>query len=343
MSTHQQRQQAVTEAKASLERMQKFDPATLAREDSLGAALNFKEAVPHARRLIDLYVQIPIESLVWFNHAQANQLKSNADADFNRLKQILSFDPSQNHGQIERKQWIRELEDSYEQTFSNLAPWIAYAAGRVTDFTKVARDARATIQGIEDQAKKLGEDMEQHRKSAQSILDDIRKVAAEQGVSQQAVYFREESENHSRQAEEWLKQTKRLTVFLALYAMLTLALHKIPWLAPTNSYETIQLAVSKVLVFSTIAYVLILSARNFIAHRHNSIVNKHRQNALVTYRALVEAAGDSANRDIVLAKAAECIFGPQPTGFGKSESGDAGGISMLSVSPGAVKPSVGSQ
>ncbi|MFA7054049.1 MAG: carboxypeptidase-like regulatory domain-containing protein, partial [Kiritimatiellia bacterium] len=36
-------------------------------------------------------------------------------------------------------------------------------------------------------------------------------------------------------------------------------------------------------------------------------VNRHRQNALITYRAIVEAAGDQANRDVVLAKAAECI------------------------------------
>lgn len=341
MSTTQQRQKSVNEAKASLERMQKFDPATLARESELGAALNFKDAVPHARRLIDLYIQLPLESVEWFNHGQANQLKSVADGDYNILNQIMSFDPAKGHGSNEKKQWINQLEQTYEQTFQQLAPWIAYGVGRVTDFTKIGRDARATIQDIEDKARKLGEDMEQHRKSAQEILEDIRTVAAEQGVSQQAMYFKDESESHAKQAEQWLKQTKQLTVLLALYAMLTLVLHKIPWIAPTTSYETIQLAVSKVLVFTTIAYFLLLSAKNFIAHRHNAIVNKHRQNALVTYRALVDAAGDGANRDIVLTKAAECIFGPQPTGFGKADAGEPASISMVSMAPGAIKPGVG--
>lgn len=341
MSTTQQRQKSVTEAKTSLERMQKYDPNTLAREGELGAALNFKDAVPHARRLIDLYIQLPLESVEWFNQGQASQLKAVADGDYNILNEIMTFDPAKGHGSNEKKQWINQLEQTYEQTFQQLAPWIAYGVGRVTDFTKIGRDARATIQDIEDKAKKLGEDMEQHRKSAQAILEDIRKVAAEQGVSQQAVYFKDESVSHTEQAEKWLKQTKQLTVLLALYAMLTLVLHKIPWIAPTTSYETIQLAVSKVLVFTTIAYFLILSAKNFIAHRHNAIVNKHRQNALVTYRALVDAAGDGANRDIVLTKAAECIFGPQPTGFGKADAGEPASISMVSMAPGTIKPGVG--
>jgi hypothetical protein len=341
MSTNDQRKKAVTDAKASLERMQKFEAASISRVNELGAALSFKAAVPNAQKLIDLYIQLPLESVDWFNVGLANQLKQIADGDYNILGQITKFDPQQGNAGSLRTSLTSELESTYEKTFQHLSPWIAYGAGRVTDFTKIGRDARATIQDIEDKAKSLGKEMEQKQEDAQQILEDIRKVAAEQGVSQQAVYFKDESENHTKQAEAWLKQTKRLTALLAIYAIMTLFIHKIPWLAPTSSYETIQLAVSKVLVFSTLAYFLILSAKNFLAHRHNAIVNKHRQNALVTYRALVDAAGDGANRDIVLTKAAECIFGAQPTAFGKADSGESGSISMVSLAPGAIKPSVG--
>lgn len=337
MSTYTNRQKMVNDAKSSLERMQKFDPSVLSREGELGNALNFKDAVPHARRLIELYTQLPIESVDWFNYGQASALKSCADSDYNRLAQILSFDPVKGHGAGERSSWTNELEQCYETTFQYLAPLIAYGVGRVTDFTKIGRDARATIQDIEDRAKRLGEDMAKHRKDAEFILEDIRKVAAEQGVSQQAIYFQTESTHHGTEADKWLGTTKKLTWTLFAYAVLALFLHKIPFMAPTNSYETVQLAVGKILVFTTIAYFLILSAKNYIAHRHNAVVNKHRQNALVTYRALVEAAGDETNRDIVLTKAAECIFGPQATGFSKSEGGEAGPISMVSLTPASLK------
>ena len=48
--------------------------------------------------------------------------------------------------------------------------------------------------------------------------------------------------------------------------------------------------------------------------------NRHRQNALLTYRALVAAAGEHETEDIVLAHAAVCIFAPQETGYSGSKS-----------------------
>jgi len=87
-----------------------------------------------------------------------------------------------------------------------------------------------------------------------------------------------------------------------------------------TAYETVQLAVSKILVFVVLSYMLYLCAKNFLSHKHNAIVNKHRQNALLTYKALVEAAGNTPNREVVLNHAAACIFGPQSTGY----SGDSG-------------------
>jgi hypothetical protein len=61
-------------------------------------------------------------------------------------------------------------------------------------------------------------------------------------------------------------------------------------------------------------------AKNFLSHKHNSIVNKHRQNALMTYSALADAASSEEAKDIVLNHAASCIFSPQETGYIKNES-----------------------
>jgi len=85
---------------------------------------------------------------------------------------------------------------------------------------------------------------------------------------------------------------------------------------------------------------LVLSSRNYLANRHNAVINRHRQNALATYEALLKAAGQEANRDIVLTKAADCIFSAQPTGFGKSDGADGGSLSLVNVAPGGIKPTV---
>ncbi len=78
------------------------------------------------------------------------------------------------------------------------------------------------------------------------------------------------------------------------------------------------MALSKLLIFAVLAYMLLLCARNFLAHKHNSIVNKHRQNALLTFKALADAASKEDQRDVVLTYAAACIFSPQETGYTKS-------------------------
>lgn len=53
---------------------------------------------------------------------------------------------------------------------------------------------------------------------------------------------------------------------------------------------------------------------------------------------MVEAAGDQANRDIVLAQAAHAIFADQPTGFAKTDTSDGRSAPLVSLSNRGVVP-----
>ena len=105
---------------------------------------------------------------------------------------------------------------------------------------------------------------------------------------------------------------------LGLAAALSVGVHKISYLSPNNMYDSIQLAISKALLLGVIAYMLVLYSRNFMAHKHNAVINRHRQNALRTFNALAEASKSDDRRDIILSHAAACIFSPQDTGYTKS-------------------------
>ena len=172
-----------------------------------------------------------------------------------------------------------------------------------------------------DKNEEFNAEIKQANDEAQNVLANIRKTAAEQGVSQQAIYFKEESENHNTQSKTWLKATIWISVSLVLYAIISIFIHKIAYLKPEDLYQSIQLAVSKVLIFAVISYVLYLAARNFLAHKHNSIINKHRQNALMTYKALVDASNDIEKKEVILNYASACIFAPQTTGYSKEAGG----------------------
>lgn len=303
------------ETKESLERVQSFETETLRRTEDLGSQLHFGDAVDPAQRLVDLFRRLSVEALQDFPDPVLNEIKNHANNVFNLFQQIVDFSPESGNPKQQRQQIVNQLIATYPGTFQGLHSFIAYSLHRAADFQRLDAAARATLQSVEDRSTSFSKAMEKHEAEARRVLDEIRKVATEEGVTQQAAHFRAESEKHENKAEEWRKRTVCIAWLLGVFAVASLFVHRIPVLRPDTIYDTIQLAISKVLVFFVITYMLILSARNFMSHKHNSVVNKHRQNALMTHRALVEGANDSGARDAVMVHAASCIFSPQPTGY----------------------------
>jgi len=162
------------------------------------------------------------------------------------------------------------------------------------------------------------------------------------GVTQQAGHFAKQAEVHRKDAKNWLSASVLALGMLLAGSVAILIFYKLPFFAPANYYEASQLAIGKLLVFATLTSCVVLCTKNYLAHRHNETVNNHRKNALLTYEEIVKAGGDSTNRDIVLGKAAECIFATQPTGYSKSEGADGPAISLVSMAPSALRPPDGS-
>ncbi len=310
------------EARKSLDRMLQFNPDTLSRENDLGSELNFRDVVPTVTRLIALYQQISPTVLQDLPLLQLKTLQNQASADFNRLDQILKFSAKQANPLNTRNSLIQQIDNAYQEAFTQLHPIISYSTSKSADFKRLEREARSTLQKLEDKATELTTKLEEDKNSAANILDDIRKVAAQQGVSQQAIYFRDTAQEHEGQATVWQDKIVKFAWILGVYAVLTVFLHKIPGIKPDDVYQTVQLAISKVLIFGVLSYLLYLATKNYLANKHNGVVNKHRQNALMTYEAIVDAAKKTANTDVILTHASACMFAPQPTGYSGAASPD---------------------
>ncbi|MFZ6819428.1 hypothetical protein [Undibacterium sp. Ji22W] len=309
----------------SLVRVQQFEASTLSRENALGTQLSFLEAVKPAEKLIEIYKRIPITSLEDFSDEQLLSIGSLAQSDFNLFTQILEFDATNSNAADQRTNILNLIKSRRDQVFSALWLYISYGVARSTDTSLLESQARAAIQTIKDQSTKLTQELLQSKDAAEVALAAIRAVASEQGVSQQAAYFKEEASEQEILANTWLTYTYRFAFGVILFAVLSLMLHKLPWIKPESNAEMFQLISSKFLIFAVLGYLLLMSAKNYSTHKHNAVVNKHRQNALLTYRALVEAAGQKGTEDIILAHAASCIFSPQETGFGHGKNDSSSG------------------
>lgn len=318
--------------KKSVERIQNFDAKTLVRREDLGQ-LSFINAVEPAQKLIDFFNLIPTDFLDEVPDNILGQIKSHADSVFNTFGSILNFSALQNSAG-ERDNLIEVLKNNFEPIFNGLHNVVSYLTSRKRDFGALEREARAATQAAKDAADELKGELNKSVEDAQRIMDNIRKTASEQGVSQKAIYFKDESDIHAKEADKWRKYTVRTAIGLGAFAAFSIFLHKIPFFAPTNTYDSIQLTASKALVAASIGYMLILCARNFMSHKHNEILNKHRQNALLTFNALVDATKDESKRDIILQSAASCIFSPQDTGYNKhGSSGDSGTVKFVEIAP----------
>ena len=317
------------QARESLARIQDFNVEQLPQTDRLGTEHNFQSSVGPTERLIALYKQLPADVLDVLPSQPLQQIKTQADADYGRFTEILEFQVDQGDVTNRINSLVEGLENAYEPAFIALHPWISYSVRRTTDFTRLEQEARATVQQLRDDAEGIKGELHDTKTEAMAILEEVRRVAEEQGVSQQATYFKQAADEHNTQAKQWLKATVKLAAALGVYAIASIFIHKWSWLTPTTGYEAVQLAVSKVLIFAVLSYMLVLAARNYLAQRHNAIINKHRQDALMTYEALVKAGKDASNRDIVLTHAAVCIFEAKPTGFAKSEGSDTSAVKSL--------------
>ena len=316
------------EAKSSLGRIQSFQSEKLVQSGRLGES-SFDAAVKPAQRVVSLFKQLPSESLDYFPDAELNVVKSQANSLHQIFDEILSFDVNEGDVRNRQAQYVDRLKEAYQGYFTRLYPLISYSMARTVNFGHLEQQGRAAVQEIRDQTDRLMHEMKGQKESADGILEDVRKTAAERGVSQEANYFKEEADAHKQESKNWRCWTVVMAVLVGLYGVSTLFLHKIPWITPENTNEIIQFAVGKVLVFFVLAYMLGICAKNFLSNRHNEIVNRHRQNALMTYKSLFDAGGTPEARDVILNHAASSVYRLHDTGYTKT--GDNSGSSSSSV------------
>jgi hypothetical protein len=148
----------------------------------------------------------------------------------------------------------------------------------------------------------------------------VRQAAGEVTVAAYVKDFEGEADNHQKAAWYWLGATILISLLTVGGAVVTLIPSIAHFLYPVGGLSTtqqvIQFTVSKLIILSVLYYTLVWCARNYSAHRHNYIVNRHRRNSLNTFEAFVKAVGeDRDTKNAVLLQATQSIFSSQASGY----------------------------
>lgn len=300
---------------------------TLVRADELGAHLNFGDGIDLFRRLVRAFKDLRESNLDGVPFETLNQLLGFANQVHENFQSIRAFNPSQGNPAQARDQLLTQLAQQYQQFFPTLSSVISYAIRKGTDFEKLETDAARLVTDMKaaGEAQKL--EAEKTQAQMKEIVAQVRRSAAEVGVTQHNVHFRDQATEHLNSSKTWLKATIGFGLVTFFYGVST-TIYFLFWPPTLTPSQSVQVAVSKLILFSILSFATVWAGRIYKAHWHNYIVNKHRQNALSTFETFVKAASDDQTKNAVLLQATQSIFSQAHSGFSTTES-DGGGPTQI--------------
>lgn len=287
------------EAKQAVQRVQGFDTAKMDEKLQGNATL-----IASVRVLVSAYLLFPLRTLDDLPIGDVEAIYGMAEKAGEELM-YTTESPSGILG-------IGSGRDEWEESIKVRLPSVC---GQLTEgirqYTSLARAGEAVAQ------------LEGHLRKAEQIVNTMSRLAGDRSVSAGASVFKEDADDHEKKAGYWLTLVYILVSIFGGFALLT-------WLFSGDvgeanpGFNLAKSLANRAVFFLALGYGVFFCGKNYMAHRHNAIVNRHRQKALQTYDVLLSA--DPISRSIILEHVARCIYAPQNSGYSR------GGNSFESIS-----------
>ncbi len=317
MPTVDERNKALEDATKQIAELATIDPKTLARASELSPNINFQDAVPHLEEMLDLCKQLSQRELSRLTSTQLTAITRACTKLSSLIQQVRDFTLNQNTPGDVCKRIITEISSAYDDVMNPLLLPLAFTATQATDYAKIEREAKGYHTTMKAEAEALSKFIATARSDAERALVAVKEQAAEAGVSTNAQIFVGDAVKHHELAYTWMKATiwmAGITLLAAIGFLIASFIYR-----PADLASSMQYVVAKLLVLSTLSFGIFWCARNYKAQKHNETLNKHRANALMTFRAFVEGTGDPRVKDAILLQAAQAAFSGRPTGFDDPE------------------------
>lgn len=313
MATPEHRNEKISEAKKLLESLANISASSLSRKEDLSRDINFSEAVPHFEEMLDIVKQLNQRDISRLSTQQIDKIISTCTQLNSHIEKVKSFDLNQNTPADVCNSIIEQIKNAYDAIMEPLIVPLAFTASQATDYAKIEREAKGYHSTMREEADEFKKVMESYKVEADKALQAVKAQAAEAGVSTNAHIFLNESTLHSQAAKKWLITTiaaSAVTFITALIFVIISFKYQ-----PANAVASIQYVVSKLILLSTLSFGIFWASRNYKSSKHNETLNKHRANALMTFKAFVEGSNDIHIKDAVLMQAAQATFVNRQTGY----------------------------
>jgi hypothetical protein len=308
---------ALNVVRQSFEQISAVEPDTLSREEEFGPARSMNDAVPILQRVKSLIDSIDVDTLEYLTARRLRELEPPLSACLVKINDLKSL--SHEADATQRQAAISAFSVAVENLVDQLQPVAAFANTVSNQASAQISLAKEVLDESKVAASKTVESIKRAEKEAKDVVIGIRQAAMEAGVSQQALYFKELADGYSANADLWLHRSMVFGGVLVVLALFFLISAYTSWPLVTTE-DLLRVTIAKVFVLFAISYGLVVSYRQYAAAKHNETVSRHRETALKTYKAIVEASGSEEGRDIILTHASESIFKLHSSGYVKSDA-----------------------
>jgi len=321
------------------------------------AVYDFSELKELFETIIRFYTDLLEIDLSTIPPAHYSPINNTANEIHQALKQILGFNhQSTNSPRDGVRDMATRLRNAWYNAYTASIPHLAYA--RVSSSSAFAtlrrlEDASASLtKELSNEANRFKEAVSSTEKTwatkqveIDQSLAAVRAAAEMKATEAHAKAFDEEAKQNHTAARKWLIATC-FCVGLSVIVTCLLFGQDIKWLAASNSQVTpafaannqpaldisvknqsapvtqefLQKTIARLVVVTLLYFGVIWCGRNYAACRHNSVVNRHRRNAMQTFLAFRAATTDDATKNFVLSQAVACAFAPQQSGYLKNEN-----------------------
>lgn len=312
--------------KEVLEKMLKsvnaYDVANLVRKD-LGPTLNFEKYTRSITRTLSLFKALSECNLDTVPANILRELASQTNQALSHLQSIHEFSLEKHpNNPIDTRNSIGDqLENTYSTQYNIVAPVIAYAVRKGTDFARLESQARETVERLDVTLKENQEAIKNKLADVESTVEKVRQAAQEVGIAQHNLLFNDEAKGFQKSATTWLRITGVLAAITLIAAFGVLFIYLWGSSDVVAKLQSPNLIAIKIIIFGVLISSTLWAGRVYRSNQHNYVVNKHRANALSTFETFVKGAGeDHQTKSAVLLQATQCIFSSQPSGYIAQES-----------------------
>lgn len=322
MNTSDVRFEIIKQMKDSLKIITEFEVAQLIKKDKLGD-MSFADFENMFISVIDeAKMLLRSENYLRLSEQQLTALKNNYIMKMHtRLKEINDFDI------LKHDDWktaIGSLKNNFKSEYNSFMTGVCNYAAII-----YASGDKEIQKNLEEIYKSKSEIIEL-KKELDKVLNSAKTAAGKVGVIEHAHIFANQAKEHLTASWWWMGVT-----ILTGLATLVVAVWSISWFM--KDFEqlkvtgyAIQFGITKLVVFSIMYFTLVWVSRNYRSNRHNYIVNKHRQNALSTFKTFVDAVKDDpVTQNVILNKTTDCIFSHEISGYLPKEPESSPGMQQI--------------